>query len=96
MLTGVSPEKGSCGAMNLRNTEANKEFTTRPLEAFKTLTGIVSSKEKSVCVCVFSELIFLEASPGTSVAKNVLENIGLEGSYCAGFREATFQNEKAP
>lgn len=45
---------------------------------------------------MFSELIFLEASHETSVEKTVVENIGLEGSHCAGFREATFQNEKAP
>lgn len=46
-------------------------------------------------MCVFPELIFLEASHGTSVAKNVLGNIGLESSFCAGFRGASFQNEKA-
>lgn len=76
--------------------QRDKGFTTRPLEAFKMLTCIVSSKQKreSVGVCVFPELISLEASPGTNVAKNVLENTGLENNYCAGFSEVTFQNEK--
>ena len=74
--------------------QRDKGFTTRPLEAFKMLTCIVSSKEKRENVCVFPELISLEASHGTNVAKNILENIGLENNYCAGFREVTFQNEK--
>ena len=58
--------------------QRDKGFTTRPLEAFKILTCIFSSKEKRENVCVFPDLISLEASHGTNVAKNVLENIGLE------------------
>ena len=58
--------------------QRDKGFTTRPLEAFKMLTCIVSSKEKRENVCVFPELTSLEASHGTNVAKNILENIGLE------------------
>lgn len=47
-------------------------------------------------MCVFPDLISLEASHGTNVAKNVLENIGLENNYCVwGLQGGHFPERKS-
>lgn len=65
------------------------------IEAFKMLTCIVSSKERErEGVCVSRTYFSWSISWDQCCKEYAFENIGLEDSYCAGFREATFQNEK--